>query len=70
MIRYLSNKPTFLQFSSVDKMFKLSVNIHPNSKTSSIESFDDKNNEMSIKISEAPVDGKANKELIDFLSNV
>ncbi|KAF2070824.1 hypothetical protein CYY_007848 [Polysphondylium violaceum] len=45
---------------------KIYIDVRPNAKESSIESFQD--NVLSVRIDQPPIDGAANKELIEFLS--
>ncbi|EAL67049.1 hypothetical protein DDB_G0280783 [Dictyostelium discoideum AX4] len=49
-----------------EPIIKINVNVHPNSKESSIVSFEDQI--LSLRISEPPIDGKANIGVIEFLS--
>ncbi|KAM9999354.1 hypothetical protein ACTFIZ_002881 [Dictyostelium cf. discoideum] len=49
-----------------EPIIKINVNVHPNSKESSIVSFEDQI--LSLRISEPPIDGKANTGVIEFLS--
>ncbi|KAN0030836.1 hypothetical protein ACTA71_009481 [Dictyostelium dimigraforme] len=49
-----------------EQIIKINVNVHPNSKESSIVSFEDQI--LSLRISEPPIDGKANLGVIEFLS--
>ena len=52
--------------NSQDK-FKLQIKVGANSKKNSIEFFDDF---IKLKISKPAVDGKANKEIIKYLSDI
>ena len=52
--------------NSQDKI-KLQIKVSANSKKNSIEFFDDF---IKLKISKPAVDGKANKEIINFLSEI
>jgi len=49
-----------------EKQVKLQVQVQPNSKRNEILGFDGRI--LKVKISAPPVDGKANKALIEFLS--
>lgn len=46
---------------------KLQIKVSANSKKNSIEFFD---NYIKLKISKPAVDGKANKEIVNYLSNI
>ncbi|EGC37478.1 hypothetical protein DICPUDRAFT_23568, partial [Dictyostelium purpureum] len=47
-------------------ILKLNINVHPNSKENQIISFE--NEILSLRISEPPIDGQANKGVVEFLS--
>lgn len=51
-----------------DKLARISVQVQPNSKKNEIVKFED--SVLKVKISAPPVEGKANKELIGFISDL
>lgn len=50
------------------KQAKLTIQVHPNAGRSLIETFSD--NVLHLKIAAPPVEGKANQELVRFLSEI
>ncbi|EGG14823.1 hypothetical protein DFA_10696 [Cavenderia fasciculata] len=65
-----SSPTTIVQANSVDEttIVRLNVNVHPNAKQSTIVQFTD-DGCLDLRISQPPIDGKANDEVIDFLSD-
>lgn len=61
-------KPTGCIIAMTPNQIKIVVSAKPGAKVSSISGMDDES--VMIQIAAPPVDGKANKELIDFLSEV
>ncbi len=53
----------------MEKVAKLRVHIIPNSKKNRIEGYDSWKKAVVIRIKAPPVEGKANRELENFLSN-
>jgi len=51
-----------------DKRARIAVQVQPNSRKNEIASFED--GVLKVKISAPPVKGKANRELIEFLSDI
>ncbi|GAM24271.1 hypothetical protein SAMD00019534_074460 [Acytostelium subglobosum LB1] len=49
-------------------VIKLNINVHPNAKQSSVVSVGD-DGSIDIRISQPPIDGRANDEVVDFLSD-
>ncbi len=52
----------------LENLFRIDIQVQPNSKRNEIVGY--KDNILKIKIAAPPVEGKANKLLIDFLSKV
>ncbi len=53
----------------MEKVAKLRVHVIPNSKENRIEGYDSWKKAVVIRIKAPPVEGKANRELENFLSN-
>ncbi|EFA86275.1 hypothetical protein PPL_00837 [Heterostelium album PN500] len=54
--------------SSLSTIVKLKVNVHPNAKQSSVVSVNELADSVDIRISQPPTEGRANEEVIEYLS--